>query len=129
MSSTKPRFVLPGAACLRAFTATLALFTVSVACADEPSNAADVAGRFLPPPRSLKQDSGSLRLTRETAVSLYLVKNADLAGTYSLRLHVTPLSGDCGVLVQLIPALAPDQYSRQCAPGTGANRTKQTPAP
>jgi hypothetical protein len=59
--------------------------------------------------------------------SLYVVRNPDLAGKYSIRVHVTPLFGDCGAIVQLIPALALDQYSKQCAPGTGANRSKQTP--
>jgi len=63
------------------------------------------------------------------ADSLYVAKQPDLAGKYSVRIHVDPLFGDCGAIVQLIPALAPNQYSKQCAPGTGANRTKQTPAP
>ncbi|MCX7007306.1 MAG: family 20 glycosylhydrolase, partial [Kiritimatiellaeota bacterium] len=60
---------------------------------------------------------------------LYLLKNPDTAGRNTVRVHVTPLSGDCAASVQLIPALAPDGYSKQCAPGSGANRTKQTPPP
>jgi hexosaminidase len=59
--------------------------------------------------------------------SLYLVRNTDLDGKYSVRLRVTVLSGDGSAIVQLIPALAPDNYSKQCAPDTGANRTNNKP--
>ena len=57
--------------------------------------------------------------------SLYLVKNADLDGSYSVRIHVKEISGQSAAIVQVNPALAADQYSPQCAPDTGANRTKQ----
>lgn len=63
------------------------------------------------------------------ARSLYLVKNPDLDGKYSVRIRTTPISGDGSAIVQLIPALAPEEYSKQCAPDTGSNRTKQTSAP
>lgn len=61
--------------------------------------------------------------------SLYVVNNPDTGGQYSVRIHATALHGECGALVQHIPALAADRYSKQCAPGSGANRTKQSPAP
>jgi hexosaminidase len=61
--------------------------------------------------------------------SLYVVSNPDTTGAYSIRIHAIPLFGDCAALVQHIPALAADRYSKQCAPGTGANRTKQNPPP
>jgi hexosaminidase len=61
--------------------------------------------------------------------SIYIVSNPDTTGNYSIRIHATPLHGDCAALVQHIPALAADRYSKQCAPGSGANRTKQSPAP
>ncbi|MBN8460029.1 MAG: beta-N-acetylhexosaminidase [Verrucomicrobia bacterium] len=58
---------------------------------------------------------------------MYLLKNPDATGVYTLRLHATPLNGDCAALIQHHAALAPDGYSKQCAPGSGANRSKQTP--
>ncbi len=63
------------------------------------------------------------------ARSLYLVKNPDTNGNYSVRIHVEQLFGDCAAVVQLNPALAPDRYSKQCAPDSGANRTKQSNPP
>ncbi len=60
---------------------------------------------------------------------MYVLKNPDVTGRYAVRFHVTPLAGDCSAIVQLIPALASGDYSKQCAPGSGANRTKQLPAP
>jgi hexosaminidase len=60
---------------------------------------------------------------------LYILNNPDTAGAYTLRLHATPLNGECAALVQHHAALAPDYYSKQCAPGTGANRSRQTPLP
>ena len=58
---------------------------------------------------------------------IYLVKNPDVTGHYSVRIHVKQLFGESAATVQLIPALAPDKYSQQCRPGSGANRSKQTP--
>jgi len=60
---------------------------------------------------------------------IYVLSNPDTTGTYSIRIHTNPLFGDCAALVQHIPALAADRYSKQCAPGTGANRTKRAPPP
>lgn len=59
--------------------------------------------------------------------NLYLVSNPDTIGRYSLRIRVTQLEGDCAAIVQHIPALPADGYSKQCSPESGANRTKQLP--
>lgn len=58
---------------------------------------------------------------------LYVLKNPDTNGVYTLRLHAAPLNGGCDALILHHAALAPDGYSKQCAPGSGANRSKQTP--
>jgi hypothetical protein len=58
---------------------------------------------------------------------MYILQNPDTTGTYTLRVHAAPLHGDCEALIQHHPALAPDGYSKQCAPGSGANRSKQSP--
>ncbi len=60
------------------------------------------------------------------AKSLYLLKTPDAAGGQVLRIHVKQLTGKCSATVQMIPALAPDQYSKQCAPESESNRTKQS---
>ena len=52
---------------------------------------------------------------------VYILKNPNTAGNYSVRFHVRQLFGDCSAVVQLNAAMAPDQYSKQCAPGGGAN--------
>ncbi len=60
------------------------------------------------------------------ASSLYLLKLPSVKGKITLRIHVKQLWGDSSATVQLNPALPLDQYSKQCAPDTGSNRTKQT---
>jgi hexosaminidase len=60
---------------------------------------------------------------------VYILKNPDIAGSYSIRFHVKQLFGDGSAIVQLNPALAPDQYSKQCAPGSGSNGGLKEPGP
>jgi hexosaminidase len=59
---------------------------------------------------------------------VYVVKNPDTAGHYTVRVTTKALFGDSTAMLQHIPALPPDGYSMQCVPGSGANRTKQSPA-
>jgi len=60
------------------------------------------------------------------AKSLFLLRLDNLEGNMKVRIHVKQLWGDCAAIVQLNPALAADQYSKQCGPDTGSNRTRQT---
>lgn len=60
---------------------------------------------------------------------VYTLKNPDTAGTYSVRFQAKPLFGDCSAIVQLNQALAPGQYSKFSAPGSGANGAAKEPGP
>jgi hexosaminidase len=60
---------------------------------------------------------------------IYIVKNPDTDAGYSVRFKVKQLSGDCSAIVQYNPALAPEMYSKQCAPGSGSNGGSKEPGP
>jgi len=60
------------------------------------------------------------------ASSLYLLQTPDVTAKYTLRIHLKRIFGDCAATVQVNPALPPGQYSKQCGPTTGSNRTRQT---
>lgn len=60
---------------------------------------------------------------------VYIVKNPDTDAGYSVRFRVKQLSGDCSAIVQYNPAMAPEMYSKQCAPGSGSNGGAKEPGP
>jgi hypothetical protein len=134
----------------------LALFALAASAAQpETPGVKGIAAALLPVPHSITPGTGTLTLTRETSIKIaspcaevgahfaarlrrgtgWPVLVADPAtitldlvpGQAGASLEAHTLEGDCAAIVQHIPALPADVYSKQCSPESGANRTMQSP--